>query len=115
MSAERNSGVETIHGHLFKLDPVMLKYIDCITAKRVAEEKTKLMLELRNKGRSTEVSEDSVDLTSGEHVELEALRARVKVIEDRKRYVTTKQSILRVDTLVFCSEFLLFSSDSSSE
>lgn len=85
VSAERNTGVEAIHGNLFKLDPVMQKYIDRITAKRVAEEKAKLMIELGKKNRAAGVPEDG----AGRRGELEELRARVKVSESHKRSMTT--------------------------
>lgn len=70
--------METIHGHLFKLDPVMMKYIDRVTAKKVAEEKAKLLQELRRK-RGGDSPENEADLSPAEYLELEALRAKVKV------------------------------------
>ncbi|GMH39440.1 hypothetical protein BSKO_07338 [Bryopsis sp. KO-2023] len=83
MTAERNTGMDSIHGHLFKLDPVMVKYIDRMTAKRVAEEKAKLYKELKKKG-VTDIPEIDADLSPDEYIELEALRAKVKEFELQK-------------------------------
>eukprot|EP00803_Ostreobium_quekettii_P004706 evm.model.scf_819.1 EVM.evm.TU.scf_819.1 scf_819:267-10588(+) len=82
--AAKNNGIECIQGHLFRLDAPILKYIDQITARRVAQEKAKLIRELKRRGHlALQGMEDLGDVELGEEdsQELEALRARVKELE----------------------------------
>lgn len=84
VNAEKNNGIESIHGHLFRLDAPILKYIDQVTARRVAQEKAKLMRELKRRGHLGLQGVEDVDaqeMTEDEYQELEELRARVKELE----------------------------------
>lgn len=82
--AEKNNGIESIHGHLFRLDAPILKYIDQVTARRVAQEKAKLIRELKRRGHLGLQGMEDVDaqeMTEDEYQELEELRERVKELE----------------------------------
>ncbi|CAD7704940.1 unnamed protein product [Ostreobium quekettii] len=82
--AAKNNGIECIQGHLFRLDAPILKYIDQVTARRVAQEKAKLIRELKRRGHlALRGMEDLGELELGEDdcEELETLRARVKELE----------------------------------
>lgn len=89
--ATKNSGVEAVHGNLFKLNPAMTKYIDQLMAKRIAQEKAKMFRDLKRRGlvsTATTVEDigpdesNEISLPGGSYTELESLRCRVKELED---------------------------------
>lgn len=82
MNAEKNNGMDSVHGNLFKLNPAMIKYIDQMTAMKVEQEKRKLFKELKRRGMLDTLGDDNLmgDIDTDEQDELELLRTRVKVI-----------------------------------
>lgn len=93
VNAEKNSGIESIQGNLFRLDAPILKYIDQVTARRVAQEKAKLIRELKRRGHLGIPGMEDIDtqeMTEDEYQELEELRARVKELEAIQEMLNTE-------------------------
>lgn len=96
MTASKNSGIESVHGNLFKMNPAMTKYIEQMMEKRVAQEKAKMFRSLKKRGLLTAELEDldSFLVEDGsikpapkeaEASELEILRNKVKALEQAKK------------------------------
>ena len=112
VNVSKNSGVESVHGNLFKLNPAMTKYIDQMMAKRVAQEKAKMFRDLKRRGLVTQLG-DTMDLieevedqpaVDEEYLELESLRKKVKELEDmeatkRKWGISKEDSFEELQTL----------------
>eukprot|EP01026_Neomeris_dumetosa_P014889 TRINITY_DN1551_c0_g1_i4.p1 TRINITY_DN1551_c0_g1~~TRINITY_DN1551_c0_g1_i4.p1 ORF type:complete len:895 (-),score=145.35 TRINITY_DN1551_c0_g1_i4:394-2733(-) len=88
VSANKNNGLNSIHGSLFKLDPKMQSYLEQTTAAAVAREKAKLIAHLRKKGQligdgnvDLDEEEESNNLDDNEKQELSQLREKVKELE----------------------------------
>lgn len=90
VNVSKNSGVQSVHRNLFKLNPAMTKYIDQMMAKRVAQEKAKLFRDLKRRGLVVKPDEaldlleepDGKIMSGEEYKELEALRRKVKELEE---------------------------------
>eukprot|EP00210_Caulerpa_lentillifera_P003015 g2878.t1 len=94
VTASKNSGIESVHGKLFKMNPAMAKYIEQMMEKRVAEEKAKMFRNLKKRGLLSTQTDDldsflhEQDLgsaTESDTNELEALRRKIKILEQRQR------------------------------
>eukprot|EP01023_Acetabularia_acetabulum_P016698 TRINITY_DN18255_c0_g1_i4.p1 TRINITY_DN18255_c0_g1~~TRINITY_DN18255_c0_g1_i4.p1 ORF type:complete len:693 (+),score=147.99 TRINITY_DN18255_c0_g1_i4:204-2081(+) len=85
VTANKNTGLNSIHGSLFKLDPKMQCYLEQTTAAAVAREKAKLLAHLRRKGQLVGDGnidfDEHADLEETERQELGVLREKVKDLE----------------------------------
>lgn len=103
MTASKNSGIESVHGNLFKMNPAMTKYIEQMMEKRVAQEKAKMFRSLKKRGLLTAGLEDLDSLlveaesikpapNEAEASELEILRNKVKVLEQSKKSQVSEET-----------------------
>lgn len=84
------SSMESIHGKLFKMDPIVLKYIEKMTEHRVAVEMAKyqkaMSMDPNPRHLQDMESERSMeDLALSQSKELKMLRAKVERLESEKR------------------------------
>eukprot|EP01025_Chloroclados_australasicus_P019901 TRINITY_DN20933_c0_g1_i2.p1 TRINITY_DN20933_c0_g1~~TRINITY_DN20933_c0_g1_i2.p1 ORF type:complete len:926 (+),score=77.13 TRINITY_DN20933_c0_g1_i2:189-2966(+) len=105
VTANKNNGLNSIHGSLFKLDPKMQSYLEQTTAAAVAREKAKLIAHLRKKGQLLEDAnidfDDECDsekhFAESERQELESLREKVKELEQMDRDISAHKGAEIVD------------------
>ncbi|DBB13877.1 hypothetical protein WJX82_005698 [Trebouxia sp. C0006] len=96
VDAQKNKGgMSSVHGNLFKLDPVMQQYLEQMTAAAVAREKAKLYAEFGRRGGEEEGLAD--DLAPQEFLELEELRKKVKDLESLQNQVAQNHGKELVD------------------
>mmetsp|Transcript_35249 Transcript_35249/g.99762 ORF Transcript_35249/g.99762 Transcript_35249/m.99762 type:complete len:825 (-) Transcript_35249:144-2618(-) len=78
-----NDGFNSVHGNLFKLDPVMQGYLETVTAAAVAREKAKLMMQFQRHGYiGDENGPQLSSLSEHEREELNQLREKVAELEE---------------------------------
>jgi len=90
-------GFNSVHGNLFKLDPVMQGYLEQVTAAAVAREKAKLMREFE---KYNSFSESPGGLAAHERGELQLLRKKVAELEDMQEMTKAASEAARNGVVV---------------
>ncbi|KAK9818001.1 hypothetical protein WJX72_005592 [[Myrmecia] bisecta] len=98
VDAQKNKGgLSSVHGNLFKLDPVMQQYLEQMTAAAVAREKARLVAEFHRHGGLLGGELEEEELEAEEGLELAELRRKVTELEALQEQVQQNHGKTLVD------------------